>query len=123
MLLGELVAAYRKEHDLSQRGFAAKSGLTNGYISMIESGVNPKTGKPITPSFDYLSKLAAAMDMSVHTLIAEIEDMPVDISADKNTKRFTDGALWIASKYDQLNDAGKQLISQTIEFALQHHSK
>lgn len=36
MTLGEFIRKYRSEHDLSQRQFALKCGLSNGYISMLE---------------------------------------------------------------------------------------
>lgn len=44
MTLSDFVKEYRKEHDLSQRQFAAICGLSNGYISMLEKNMNPKTG-------------------------------------------------------------------------------
>ena len=36
MTLGEYIAAYRKEHGLSQRAFGRMCHLSNGYISMLE---------------------------------------------------------------------------------------
>ena len=50
MTLSDLVQEYRREHGLSQRQFASICGLSNGYISMLERNVNPKTGQPVTPS-------------------------------------------------------------------------
>lgn len=41
MTLKDLVIKYRTENGLSQRQFALQCGLSNGYISMIERGVNP----------------------------------------------------------------------------------
>ena len=46
MTLSDLVQEYRREHGLSQRQFASICGLSNGYISMLERNVNPKTGQP-----------------------------------------------------------------------------
>ena len=42
MKLGDLIRKYREQHDLSQRQFAISCGLSNGYISMLEKGRNPK---------------------------------------------------------------------------------
>ena len=46
MTLGELIQEYRKEHGMSQRQFAIACQLSNGYISMLERGENPKTKTP-----------------------------------------------------------------------------
>lgn len=45
MTLGEIIVKYRLEHGLSQRQFALRCGLSNGYIAMIEKNRNPATGK------------------------------------------------------------------------------
>ena len=59
MKLGDIILNYRHEHSLSQRQFASKcNGLTNGYISMIENGLNPNSNKPIVPSLPKLKLLA-----------------------------------------------------------------
>lgn len=79
MTLKELILDYRKAHDLSQRQFATKCGVSNGYISMLEKGVNPNTKEPIIPALPTLKKLADGMDMLVNELIAMAEDMPVDL--------------------------------------------
>ena len=56
MTLSDLVQEYRREHGLSQRQFASICGLSNGYISMLERNVNPKTGQPVTPvSYTHLT--------------------------------------------------------------------
>ena len=47
MTLGELIQEYRKEHGMSQRQFAIACQLSNGYISMLERGENPKTKTPM----------------------------------------------------------------------------
>ena len=52
MTLGELVKKYRTEHELSLRDFSRLSGISNGYISMLEKNEHPKTKKPIVPSIE-----------------------------------------------------------------------
>ena len=54
MTLKDLVIKYRTENGLSQRQFALQCGLSNGYISMIERGVNPSTGEKITPLWQFI---------------------------------------------------------------------
>lgn len=38
MKLGEILRTYRKEHGLSMQDIADATGLSRGYISIIESG-------------------------------------------------------------------------------------
>ncbi|MBQ8579316.1 MAG: helix-turn-helix domain-containing protein [Oscillospiraceae bacterium] len=81
MKLGELIIEYRDRNKLSQRQFADKCGLSNGYISMLERGINPKTQKPITPTIPQLKKLADGMVMTITEILDRVDDMPIDLSA------------------------------------------
>lgn len=85
MTLKELIIAFRAEKKLSQRQFALRCGLSNGYISMIERGENPKTGQPITPTLQKLKQLANGMGMTLSELFASVDDMPVDLVQDEPT--------------------------------------
>lgn len=80
MKLGELITQYRESHDLSQRQFASLCGLSNGYISMLEKGMNPATKKPLTPTIPLLKKLASGMGMTIMEIFEKVDDMPVDLS-------------------------------------------
>lgn len=83
MTLGEIIMKYRAEHNLSQRQFAAQCrNVTNGYISMVEQGRNPATGKPVIPSVEKLTAFANGMGMSFHQLLKMADDMPVSIASD-----------------------------------------
>ena len=79
MKLGDLIREYREKQNISQRQFADRCGLSNGYISMIEKGVNPNTGKPIIPTLPQLNKIAKGLNLSVMEMFEAVEDMPVDI--------------------------------------------
>lgn len=79
MTLSDLVQEYRREHGLSQRQFASACGLSNGYISMLERNVNPKTGQPVTPSLPALKKIADGMGISLTDLFTRTDDIPVDL--------------------------------------------
>lgn len=85
MTLGELVSTYRKEHGLSQRQFALACDLSNGYVSMLEKGANPKTGVPLTPSLPVLNKLASGMKMTTQELFLTVDDMPLELVSDDAT--------------------------------------
>lgn len=88
MKLSEIVLNYRTAHALSQRQFAAKcKGLTNGYISMIESGINPNNNKPLMPSLAKLKLLAQAMDLTLDELLNMMDDSSVSLQADADLPR------------------------------------
>ena len=69
MTLGDIVLKYREDHHLSQRQFAMKCGVSNGYISMIENNENPSTGKPVAVGISIIKSIASAMGMTVHELM------------------------------------------------------
>lgn len=68
MKFGKMIQDYREVHDLSQRQFAILCKLSNGYISLLEEGRNPKTQLPITPTFASLEKIAKAMKVDPYDL-------------------------------------------------------
>lgn len=84
MKLGDFVRDYRIAHDLSQRQFALICGVSNGTISNLESGINPNTGKPITPTMDLVKKLATAMCMTMTELMTVVDDMPIYITGEQD---------------------------------------
>ena len=79
MKLGELVRKYRQDHSLTVREFAVKSGVSHGYIAMLENGKNSKTGLPITPGLVTLKKIATGMNLTIDELMLTVDDMPVTI--------------------------------------------
>ena len=82
MTISELIKEYRKTHNLSQRAFAQKCGVSNGYISMLENKKNPCTGKEISLTIEKLKALADGMSVSLSYLLDVLDDMPVDISGE-----------------------------------------
>jgi len=80
MTLSELIKEYRKDHRLSQRQFAIKCNVSNVHISMLENNLNPRTGKPLTPTLPMLKKIADGMNISLDELLARTEDFLVDLS-------------------------------------------
>lgn len=84
MKLGDLIREYREKQGLSQRQFADRCGLSNGYISIIEKGINPNTGKPVTPTIPQLKKIAGGLNITVMEMFETVDDMPIDISIVSN---------------------------------------
>lgn len=81
MELGRIIRKYREENGLSMDDLAQRCNLSKGYISMLEKGINYRTGKPIAPTTATIQKLAVAMRMDVNTLISELdENTPVIVN-------------------------------------------
>lgn len=121
MKIGELIAQYRAEHELSQRQFALRCDLSNGYISMLERGMNPATKKPVTPTIPQLKKIATGMGMTIMELLDQVDDMPIDLSAPAQPLAFVDqdrslnaDELELVEKYRCLDERGKSAVWNTL---------
>lgn len=88
MLLKDLISDYIKNNGISYRTFAKRCGVSSAYLSMINSGNNPSTGKPPIVSMQKLAKIANGMGMSVHQLISIVDDMPIDIGAKQESSEI-----------------------------------
>ena len=74
MKLNDLIKKYRFSNNLSLRAFAKKSGLSYGYIYMLEKNINPKTQKPIKPTLEAIKGVANGLDVSVDDLLKMLDD-------------------------------------------------
>ena len=74
MTIGEVIKDYCDRHQISQRAFALRAGMSNGYISQLCRGT-PRKGvdHPIHPDISSLQKIASAMGMTL-TELCEIVD-------------------------------------------------
>ena len=118
MTLGEYIKAYREAHGESQRSFAVRCGLSNTNISFLERGINPNTGKPIAPDVLTLQKIANAIGVSVHDIIASTDDFAIDLIP---VRTFSDDAESILTAWtEKLNDAGKDKLIDYVEMLLEN---
>lgn len=74
MKLKEVIKKYREDNKLSMQEFASRSGLSKGYISMLESGKHPQNNRPLTPSIDTYQKIAKGMGISLDELLHLVDD-------------------------------------------------
>jgi len=72
MTLGEIIKQYRELYEITMDEFARFSGLSKGYISMLEKNENPRTKLPIMPTTKTLSCVAKAMSISVSELMDKL---------------------------------------------------
>lgn len=114
MTLGEYLKQYRDAHDLSQRQFAALCGVSNGYISMLEKGENPKTGEPITPTMQSVVSIARGMGMTMQELLSEVDDLYLDLTENEKqplgAEGLSDLAMQIARIVDRLPEESRRLL-------------
>lgn len=122
MKLGDIINQYRKEHRYSMDTFGNLCGLSKGYISMLESNKNPKTGLPITPTLDTFNKIANAMGLSLDQLVSLCdEDQPISLatsfsSHDPTTQKILDATLGMSDEEKrQLLLAARLIVSQRSE--------
>lgn len=86
MTIGEIIKDFRKERLVTMDEFAQLSGLSKGYISMLEKNENPKTKLPIMPTTKTLQAVAKALNISVSELMSmlnskdapQIDAIPLD---------------------------------------------
>ena len=85
MHLGEIIKMYRAEHSMSQAAFASISGISKGYISMLENNKNPATGEPLAPTYTIFEKVARVTGYTTDDLMRAMDDrqmISVNMAAD-----------------------------------------
>lgn len=120
MKLGKLIFDYRTAHKISQRMFAEQCGLSNAYISMLESGKNPKTGKPITPDINSLIKLSKGMGESLQDMLEKIDSTQISLSL-YEPDPLTDDETLLIETYRSLSPEGQQYLQMQAQFAREHY--
>lgn len=87
MTIGEIIKKYRESNNITMDDFSRLSGLSKGYISMLEKNENPRTKLPIMPTTKTLSSVAKVLGVSVSELMDSInglKELPKDaIPVDK----------------------------------------
>lgn len=117
MLIGEKINILRKENKLTMQELADRSNLTKGYISMLEKGKNPQSGKPIIPSLDTVQSIASAFSLDLESFLENV-DSKVNLPKLKSNSATVDKITEISSKLTEsrqakvYNFAEKQLEEQ-----------
>lgn len=128
MKLGEIVRNYREENRLSMRDFAKKSGLSSGYISMLEKDRNPRNGKPIVPSIETYDCVATAMGISLDELLRRASGQKISMKPDDvdgkpgqiDIKDLINNATFLFDGSDyNLNQADKEMLTNIMKAVLQ----
>lgn len=89
MELRTFINSYRKNHDLTMEEFAKLASLSKGYISMLERGYNPQTGKKIIPSISALNNIAKAAETDLDYLLKVLDDIEVSLDSPAQSLMIT----------------------------------
>lgn len=74
MTLGDIIYRYRKENNFTMEYIAKVCGITKGYVAMLEKNVNPKTGRPVKPTVETISKVCRGLHMDINEVFALLDD-------------------------------------------------
>lgn len=72
MTLGEVIAQYRSTHNLSMDKFAELSGISKGYISMLERNQTQR-GEVPSPSIEMFRNVAKVIGLELDELLRQVE--------------------------------------------------
>ena len=87
MTLGEWIKNYRDKHSLSMQEMADMCGFSKAYIGQLEKGINPSTGKPISPTIQAFDKIAQAVGLDLDVFLKELDsNQLVTLLPDKTDK-------------------------------------
>lgn len=119
MELNELIKLFRETNDYTMQEFADRCGLSKGYISMLEKGVQPRNGNKITPSIETIAKLAKAMGMTPDELIQQLNgDQEVSLTPIIDEKTALLQKIYDENKilFDAADNATPEQIRQAAEY-------
>lgn len=82
MVLGDIILAYRKKYQLSQREFAKLCNISYTYVSALEKNFDYRTNKPISPTLDTIKKVASAINTPIENILKMLDDtQPITLNA------------------------------------------
>ena len=81
MELKDVIKNFRAENNISQREFSRRCDLSHSLISLLENGMNPQTGKKMSPDLVTYRKIASGMGIQLQTLFEMLDETElVDLS-------------------------------------------
>ena len=119
MNIKDYVYNYRKTHGLSMQAFANMCNLSRAYISILEKGINPTTGKPFIPTIDTLKKIAEATSTNLDSLLKMLDDsQSIIVNSEYASIVVSPAEETHIKKYRQLDADGKEEIDDLIDVKL-----
>ena len=84
MTLGEYLKDYRKRHHISMQEFSEMSGISKGYISMLERGQHPQSSRALVPSIEL------GRERAEHLIFKRTHERPEQIAYHKTPYKRTE---------------------------------
>lgn len=75
--LGNFIKETRTAKDMTLRDLAKETGISHSYLHIMETGIDPRTKRPISPTLLVLQKVAAGLDVSVEQVLCQALDKEV----------------------------------------------
>lgn len=72
MYIGDIIKAFREEHQLSQETFAAKAGLTVSEINTLEQNFQDESSRPVPVAIRQIKGIAQAMEQPMPVIMSQI---------------------------------------------------
>ena len=114
MKLGEWLAMYRARNNLTMQNMADACGFSKAYIAMLEKGINPSTGKPVSPTIQTFKKIARATGQDLDSLLKILDgDQPITISTNKS---LNSEEMKLVDEFRNLDNAGRRDFWSYLEF-------
>ena len=120
MKLGDLLKTYRSRNKITMKEFADSCGFSKAYVGMLEKGINPTTGKPVSPTVQTLEKIAKGMGRDLDSLLKALdEDQPVTIS---RVKPLDSEEIKLVDNYREMNAEDKDFLWDIVRRLLNRNS-
>lgn len=124
MELKTFINSYRTEHNLTMEQFAKLASLSKGYISMLEKGYNPQTGKKIIPSISALNNIAIATGTDLDHLLKIIDDIEVSLDSPAQDMIISNPQEeQLITGYRKLTEANQQELLAYLDMKLNMQTK
>ena len=123
MELKTFINSYRTEHNLTMEQFAKSASLSKGYISMLEKGYNPQTGKKIIPSISALNNIAIATGTDLDHLLKIIDDIEVSLDSPAQDLIISNPQEQLIIGYRNLTTANQKELLAYLDMKLNMQTK
>ena len=121
MKLGEWLKMYRVKHNMTMQDLANACGFSKAYIGILEKGINPTTGKSVSPTIQTLDKIARGTGQDIDSLMKYLDgDQPLTITRAFNN--LSDEQVKVLSVFDSLNVEGRNLFMGMLNSLKLSHS-
>ena len=121
MKLGEYLKKYRAEHKMTMQEMADACGFSKAYVSLLEKGINPTTGKPFSPTLQTLNKIASATGQDIDSLLKSLDSEQL-ITVKPAGYTFSNEEKEMVQGFNSLNTDGRNIIFNVINSLRFTHS-